>query len=62
MSVTIADIMKRIDELDTFLIEAGCERYNEMELVSYFKNSSHEDMKVTMVISEPNYNKRLDDE
>lgn len=62
MPVTIEDIFKKIDELDTFLIEAGCERTNEIELVSYFTNSSLEQSKVTITIDEPDYGTRNDDE
>lgn len=57
MSVTIQDIFKRVDELDTFLIESGYERYNELEIVSYVKDSSHQSQKITITIEEPNYNK-----
>lgn len=62
MSASMKEIINRIDELDTFLIESGFERYNDMELVSYFKNSSGETTKVTTVVSEPNYNKGFQDE
>jgi hypothetical protein len=61
MSVTVEDIFKKIDELDTFLIEAGCERNGDIELVSYFKNGSGEDTEVKMFVSQPNYNIRRDD-
>jgi hypothetical protein len=61
MPVTIEDIFKKIDELDTFLIEAGCERVNEIELVSYFTNSSLEQSKVTMTVDAPEYGMKEDD-
>jgi hypothetical protein len=61
MLVTIEDIFKKIDQLDTFLIEAGCERTSEIYIDSYFTNASAEKSKVTLTISEPNYNIRRDD-
>lgn len=62
MSPTIEEIFKKIDEFDTFLIESGCERNNEMEIISWFQNGSAEEMKATIVISEPNYRSRRDDD
>lgn len=58
MEVRVADIFKKIDELDTYLIIAGWERMNDIELVCYFRNSSEEDQKATLIIAEPNYKKR----
>jgi hypothetical protein len=58
MPITIADLFKKIDELDTFLIESGCERTNDIEMVSYFRNGSEEETKVTLIVSEPNYKMR----
>ena len=61
MAITIVDIFKKIDALDTFLIEAGCERSNDMEIVSYLPNGSGEDLKMTLIVSEPNYKRGYDD-
>jgi hypothetical protein len=61
MPVTIEDIFKKIDELDTFLIEAGCERTNDIEMISYFTNSSLEQSKVRVTVDAPEYNMKEDD-
>ena len=61
MAITLEDIFKKVDDLDTFLIENGCERMNEMEIVSYFKNASEQNSKVAITICEPSYFGREDE-